>query len=35
MGNEDMGGGLYFVVRAVSTNDVWSCIEQQNQHTHL
>ena len=25
MGNEDMGGGLDCVVRAVSTNDVLSC----------
>ena len=34
MGNEDTGGGLYCVVRAVSTNDVCH-VAQQNQHTHL
>ena len=34
MENEDMGGSLYCVMRAVSTNDVCH-VAQQNQHTHL
>ena len=35
MGNEDMGGGLYCVVRAVSTNDVLSCSIAKSKYSPL
>jgi len=35
MGNEDMGGGLYCVVCAVSTNDVLSCSTAKSTYSPL
>ena len=35
MGNEDMGGGLYCVMRAVSTNDIWSCSTAKSTYSPL